>query len=222
MISKRLKAISSFLSSNDKVVDIGCDHGYLGIYATKKNLVSKITLSDININALNQARNNINKVNLNIETILSNGLDNIDTTNINTVVISGMGTKTILDILSNKEKLNNIDKLIIQSNNNLDILRESISNMGYKLIDEITIYDKDIWYVICLFIKDTNCYINDTIIKYGLLKEDKLGYYEYLYNKYSLIYKDLPDSSEDKLVIEEKLKEIENLLKEYRRIFKTT
>ena len=31
MISVRLKSIAKFVDSNDSVLDVGCDHGYLSI-----------------------------------------------------------------------------------------------------------------------------------------------------------------------------------------------
>ena len=76
-------------------------------------------------------------------------MNNINASDINTVVVSGMGTSAILHILNNKEKLVNVTKLILQSNNNLDTLREEVTKLGYQLIDEITVNDNNIWYVIC-------------------------------------------------------------------------
>ena len=37
-ISKRLKAITSYVAKDDKVVDVGCDHGLLSIYLIENNL----------------------------------------------------------------------------------------------------------------------------------------------------------------------------------------
>ena len=55
-ISKRLELIASFIPDNSKVIDIGCDHGLLDIYLyqNKKNI--SIIASDINEQALNNAK----------------------------------------------------------------------------------------------------------------------------------------------------------------------
>lgn len=204
MLSLRLKKILSLLDSQDKVVDIGCDHGYLGIYAIKEKLVKSIILTDIKESALSMARKNVKNSNLDIPLIVSDGLNNINASDINTVVVSGMGTSTILHILNNKEKLVNVTKLILQSNNNLDTLREEVTKLGYQLTDEITVNDKNIWYVICLFKKNENPKLDDITRKYGLLKKDKQDYYEYIINSKNDILKKLEKSHD--LTLKEQLK----------------
>ena len=94
MLSKRLKAIASLIPENDNIIDIGCDHGYLGIYAIKEKLVKSIILTDIKESALSMARKNVKNSNLDIPLIVSDGLNNINSSDINTVVVSGMGTST--------------------------------------------------------------------------------------------------------------------------------
>ena len=107
-LSKRLSCIADYVDDNYSIVDIGCDHALLDIYLvqTRKNI--KIIASDINQNALNNAILNIKKYKLenNITTVLSNGLDNIDMLGINTIVISGMGSHTIVGILYNNLNIN--------------------------------------------------------------------------------------------------------------------
>ena len=131
-------------------------------------------------------------------------MNNINSSDINTVVVSGMGTSTILHILNNKEKLVNVTKLILQSNNNLDTLREEVTKLGYQLTDEITVNDNNIWYVICLFKKNENPKLDDITRKYGLLKKDKQDYYEYIINSKNDILKKLEKSHD--LTLKEQLK----------------
>lgn len=160
-ISARLKKIAEFIDDNSSIVDIGCDHGLLDIYLyqTKKNI--NIIASDVNQNALNNAIKNIKKEKLEkkIKTILSNGLDNIDTTNIDTIIISGMGTHTIVGILyNNLSKLKNIKNLIIQSNNDLDFLRYKLKKIGFIITSEQLIEEANIIYTIIKFNKGTKIY----------------------------------------------------------------
>ena len=152
-LSNRLKAIVKFVDKKDSIVDVGCDHGYLSIYLVENKLVKKVIASDINQNALNSAINNIKKSNLNIETVLSDGIKDVNLKGINTLVISGMGTSTILHILSDSSKLNNISKLLLQSNNDHADLRRNLNKIGYYLEDETYTFDKGKWYVTCKFVK---------------------------------------------------------------------
>ena len=116
-INKRLETLSAFININDIVLDIGCDHGLLGIYLTlTKNI--KVISSDINIGPLEMAKENIKKYNLEdkIETRLGNGLD-VMSEDINTIVISGMGGDNIIKILNCIKSYPNIKKLILSPNN---------------------------------------------------------------------------------------------------------
>ena len=122
-ISKRLASIALMVDDNSNVVDIGCDHGLLDIYLvqTKKNI--RVIASDVNEKALNNAIINIKRAGLTneIKTVLSDGLESIDTTDLDTIIISGMGAHTMTGIIYNDlSKLKNIDTIIMQSNNDID------------------------------------------------------------------------------------------------------
>jgi len=174
-ISARLKSIAEFVDDNSSIVDIGCDHGLLDIYLSqnKKNL--KIIASDVNQNALNNAIKNIKKEKLekSIKTILSNGLENIDTTNIDTIVISGMGTHTIVGILyNNLSKLKNIKNLIIQSNNDLDFLRYKLKKIGFIITKEKLVEEGNIIYTIIKFNKGFKIYTKKQLFLGPLLLKE--------------------------------------------------
>ena len=175
-LSKRLKSLAEFVLKTDRVADIGCDHGYLSIYLKENNLVKDIIASDINQKALDGAINNIKKSKLDIKTVLSDGLTNIPLKGLNTLIISGMGTSTILHILEDKDTLKKIDKLIIQSNNDHNILRRELNKLGYYLKNEKYIFDKKKWYVTSLFIKDEKKNTKNEI-EYGLLNNTDYNNY---------------------------------------------
>jgi len=192
MNSQRILAIASLIDKNDSIIDVGCDHAYLDIYLIKNKLCIKALASDIAEGALKQAKNNIKKYNLGnkIQTILSNGLDNIDVVNYNTIVISGMGTKTILDILSNS-KVENIDKFIIQSNNNLEDLRMAMNKRGYKIKEEIIVLENNKYYTIIEYVHGKEK-LSNIIKKIGIYNNDNLQYYDYLYKKNEELLKKIP------------------------------
>ena len=100
-----------------------------------------------------------------------------------------MGTATILHILKSAD-LNNIKKIIIQSNNDYTLLRENMNKLGYYLIDDDEVFDKNIWYVTMKFVKSEKK--NDlNIINYGYLNNSL--YCNYLVEKYRDILKKVPD-----------------------------
>lgn len=146
-LTHRLKIISSFIPKGKVVYDIGCDHALLDIFLTLYN-ENKCYACDIKESALSFALKNINKYKLidKIKVVCSNGFDNVDVEKNSVAVVSGMGTSTILDILKNK-KIENIEFIILQSNNDHYLLRKQLSKMNLKIIDEIVIYEKGIYYI---------------------------------------------------------------------------
>lgn len=157
-LSKRLEMVANFIDNNDKsVIDIGCDHGLLSIYLANKFKNLKIIASDVNKNALDNAKKNITKCGLNdrIETRLGSGIFVINNNdNIDTIVVAGMGTNTIVEFLKcSRDKLVNVNKIIIQSNTDLYFLRKNMVSMGYFIDDEELVVDKGIIYTIIKFVK---------------------------------------------------------------------
>lgn len=178
MISKRLMSLVKYIETSDSLIDIGCDHALLDIYLIKNNYLKSIIVSDIHKSALDAGINNIQKNGLEnkIDTRLGDGLEVLNNKDkINTILISGMGTSTILSILNN-EYLANINKLIIQSNNNHEELRKEIIKLGFYIKDEEYFIDNKKNYINIVFERGHKVYKKDEI-KYGpfLLRD-----YEYL------------------------------------------
>jgi len=186
-ISLRLKAVADFIKENSKVIDIGCDHGLLDIYlARNKNCICLAT--DISANCLEKAKENINKCNLQhmINTQVANGLEGINYQEYDYLVISGMGFKTIKNILKNQDP----NQLIIQSNNNIEELKYYLLKR-YKLIDEKIVFENGIYYVVLHLKKGNKRYkYSDYIIG---INKDNLDYINYLYQKNQDIYDKMPN-----------------------------
>lgn len=174
-LSKRLEEIAKLVSDDTQIIDIGCDHGLLDIYLTQKFKNIKIIASDVNENALNNAKENIKKYKVkNIETRLGNGLDVVSKDEINTIIISGMGAHSIVSILyNNLEKLEKVDNIIIQSNNNHDFLREKITKLNYYIKEEILIEEKNIIYTIIKFSKGNKKYNKKQLLFGPILLQEK-------------------------------------------------
>lgn len=198
-LSKRLETVASYVDDNAKLVDIGCDHGLLDIYLAQNRKNITIIASDINKNALDNAICNIKKYKLEniISYRISNGLDNISAEEIDTVVLSGMGSHTIVGILyKNLKKLKNVNNIIVQSNNHIDFLRYKITKIGYYIKNEKLVKDAGIIYTIICFSKGRR-YYNRRKIYFGpilLNNQDKLFKEKYgdELNKLKILYKLIP------------------------------
>ena len=212
MISNRLKSLTKYVDYEDKIIDIGCDHALLDIYLILNNFVNNVIVSDVSKNALKQGIDNIKYYNLenNIETRCGNGLEVLnDSDVINTIIISGMGSNTILDILNNNY-LKNINKLILQSNKDYELLRREIVKLGFKIDKEEVILDSGKLYINIVFIRGIDTYTEEEY-KYGIDSMlNKELYYDYLINKYTNIINKLDNCDKKNRLIEE-IKLLNNL-----------
>lgn len=192
-LSKRLKAISEFIDKNDKIIDIGCDHALLDIYLKQEFNDIKIIASDIGDGAIKMAKKNIEKYNLDgqIDLRQGDGLSVVETGEIDTIIISGMGYYNIVKILSEKEKIQMIEKIIIQSNTDVVKLRKFIIKLGYKIDAEKLVEDKDIVYTIIKFIKGEEKYNYKQIYFGPRLLENKDEVFNDYYSKKLLKYQNL-------------------------------
>ena len=221
-LSKRLEKIATYIENNSSIIDIGCDHALLDIYLaqTKENI--NIIASDINPKALQNAKTNIKKYNLEdkIKIKESKGLEQIDTTSLDTIVIAGMGSHTITGILyDNIQKTKKINTLILQSNNDLDFLRTKITKIGYYIEEEALIKDSGIIYTIIIFKKGHKHYTKKQLYFGPILikRKDKL-FLEKCNNdleKIKKFYPNIPKKNlHHKLITKWKIKNIEKIIEE--------
>ena len=192
----RIETIYSLIDKNDKVVDVGCDQAKLGIMLAKTNI--KSIASDISINVIKRAKEDINKLGLGeyIDLRVSNGLSNIKNGEADTLVLSGMGTHTILEILNNTNL--RFKKIITISNNYHDILRTKMNDLNYKIDKEIIIKENNKYYNLIEFIEGNNNLTRKEILLGKNHKDISLynEYLDYLRNKYINIKKQSQDKND--------------------------
>ena len=199
-LSKRLKAISEFIPNGSEVIDVGTDHALLAIYLNKEKHCQCLA-TDKSALCIKKAKENIQKYQANVLTKVTDGLKGIEVTG-KYIIIAGMGTSTILDIVPS-----NLDNdFIISSHRNLELLRKQMHKKGYYLYNEKAIYDKR-YYVIMHFKKGRK---NTNILISPFLKNDK-GYMTSLYNEYYKKYQKMPKSLK-KIKVYFILKKIKNYL----------
>ena len=197
-ISLRLQTIAKFCDKEDKVVDIGADHGLLSLYLFKEKGLSKIIATDINEEALNKAKENFTKYNASIPIFVGDGIKDLDLHDYNTLVIAGMGSYTIMHILSDKDKLLSINKIIISSHNHPELVRKHLNTLGYYLEDEVVIFDKH-YYTIMKFLKGNHKH-SEELNNYGLIKDENMAYYEEIIKKNKeILTQDIPKEIKSKL-----------------------
>ena len=213
-ISDRLKTVADFVLSknSNKIIDVGCDHAFLDIYLLQNDSNLKIIASDNKTKPLENAKKNILKYSFldKIEVCLKDGINNLDE-DVDTVVISGMGTETILEILNkDKNELNHINRLVISSNNKYFLLRSKITELGFYINNEKIVFDDNKYYIIIEFIKGIKNYSYKELYFGPILLKNKnelfYNYYKSIKEKKEYILKNKND--------EELIKEVDMIKKE--------
>lgn len=177
-INDRLKKVGDLVDTNSSILDIGCDHALLDIYLVNNKKVEKAIASDVKEGPLKNAKENLKKYQLEdkIELRLGDGLDTY-TDDIDTVIVSGMGGRTIIGMFKYKPSIvKKINTLILSPNNYQEDVRRFFTSIGFYIEEEILVKEGKIIYQI-------------EKLKRGKKKYNKLDYFfgpKLLMNKNSL------------------------------------
>lgn len=210
MISKRLQEIAKYVYPYKKIADVGCDHGYLIIEAIKKYNVTNCIAIDNKEGPLNVAKYNITNVGYldKVRFSLSSGITDIDN-DTEAVVISGMGGVLITQILSEKEKLTNIKRLILQPNRNSYELRKFLMENGFYIVSEEIIFEDGKFYEIIVSERGNMSYNDDELMFGPVLLKEKSEEFINKINSEIIHLKNLDTNSSS---VSERIKKLEEII----------
>ena len=182
----RIESISSYIEDGELVLDIGCDQAHLSKLLAKRHIYS--IASDLRENIIIRAQKNLTEEEKKyISFRIGDGITLKENEKNFTLVLSGMGTHLILNIL--KKYPNTYNKIITISNNNHDILRTNMLSLGYIVDKEEIIKEKNKYYNLIIFKKGHTRYTKEEEFiginhqNKELLKERNI----YLLEKYKII-----------------------------------
>ena len=155
-LSDRLLSCCQFVKPGDRVADVGCDHGYLGIYLLTNGIASSVIESDVAEGPLQSAMRNAvkfgtkNKMSFH----LSDGVQNIPR-DFDTLVCAGMGADTIMSILHHAPWLQDPKyRLILQCQSKRPEPRQWLYDAGYRINRETLAKDGKFVYSIMEVVYD--------------------------------------------------------------------
>ena len=122
-----------------RVVDIGCDHGYVAMWLAKEKKCPVVIASDVNAGPLKRAEKNIKEAKLDhlIETRLSDGFSAITPGEVDTAVIAGMGGMLMCEILSGGMKvIKEMNCLVLQPQSDIGEFRRWLRENGFEKAGE--------------------------------------------------------------------------------------
>ena len=137
-LSNRLLACCSFVRLHDRVADVGCDHGYLGIHLLQSGIASSVIAADINEMPLQSAKENAVKFGVQdrISFYRSDGVRQLPR-DFDCMVCAGMGADTMISILDAAPWLQSSRfRLILQCQSKRPELRRYLAARGFSISRE--------------------------------------------------------------------------------------
>lgn len=139
-ISDRLYKIYEQVNKDTSVADIGTDHGYVPILLLQNNISPYVIMSDISEKSLNKAIENFNSNCQDKRAYfrVGNGLNTLLPSEVDEIIIAGIGGNLIIDILSNDiNKTFSYKEFILQPRNNSGKLRNWLVINGFSIDKEV-------------------------------------------------------------------------------------
>ena len=135
-ISKRLLCCAAMVPHGARVADIGCDHGYLGIWLLTEGIASYVAACDLREKPLEKAKSNAvsfgtaEKMSFHV----ADGLTALKPETVDTVVCAGMGGDCIAHILEEAPWIQNPSyTLILQPQTSGNDLRRYLGENGFVI-----------------------------------------------------------------------------------------
>ncbi len=173
-LSPRLQACYQYVRQGERVADIGCDHGYLGICLIRNNIATSVIAADIRKMPLESAMKNADRygVKNKMTFFLSDGVDNIPR-DFDVLVCAGMGGDTMVSILDNAPWLNNNHyRLILQCQTRVHTLRKYLSDNSWHIQSEVLVRDGKFIYTVMevtfgsdMPLSEGQCYFPTALLK---------------------------------------------------------
>ncbi len=138
-LSRRLQAVCDFVSPGLNVCDVGCDHGFVSIYLADKGICPGVLAMDVVEGPVETARLHVNQAHLSdkIEVRRSDGLNEFQIGEAESLIIAGMGGRLMLRLLlRDLAKTVSFKELILSPQSEIEEFRHSLWDRGFEFENE--------------------------------------------------------------------------------------
>ncbi|MBQ8307091.1 MAG: SAM-dependent methyltransferase [Blautia sp.] len=148
-LSRRLRAVADMVTDGMRLVDVGCDHGYLPAALVLEGRIPSAIAMDVREGPLSRAKEHIRQYGLEdrIETRLSDGLKGLAPGEGDTLVIAGMGGILMGRILTDcPDTRDSFRELILEPQSDVPDFRRLLRSLGWDITAESMILEEGKYY----------------------------------------------------------------------------
>lgn len=149
VLSERLQMLADMVTPGNRLVDVGCDHGYLSVSLVASGICPGAIAMDVRKGPLEAAKIHIAEAGLNdyIDVRLSDGLAGCGQGEADTMVCAGMGGRLMERILrEGMEKARGMRELILQPQSELPQFRAFLREAGFRVAQEDAVIEDGKYY----------------------------------------------------------------------------
>ena len=186
VLSQRMQAVADMVTAGNRVVDVGCDHGYVSIYLVQQKITDHVLAMDINSGPLLRAKRHVEEAGLcpYITLRLSDGLTAFWAGEADTLICAGMGGRLMQRILEREpEKTGSLKELILQPQSEIPAFRRFLTHAGYRITEENMVLEEGKFYPVIRVVRgQRKDQLSETEARFGpvLLKKKHPILREYL------------------------------------------
>lgn len=169
-LSKRLQMVADQVLSGGVLADIGCDHGFTSIYLVSNSRVRKAIAMDVREGPLGRAAEHVAESGLQeqIKLRLSDGLEQLQPGEADTILISGMGGALMEQILrAHPEVTKAARELVLSPQSEVYRIRTCLHELGFRIAGEDMVQDMGKYYVVLRAVPGTEHYLQAVEYTYG-------------------------------------------------------
>ncbi len=147
--TKRMMALIQLMEPCKTIADIGCDHGKLCKLIMDEQLATKIIASDISEESLKKAKKLFENMEPKPDFRVGNGLNILDQSEAQGIVIAGMGGRLISSILEEgKAHIDHADWILCQPMQQAQDLRRYLRENHLAIAEERIVFEEERYFEI--------------------------------------------------------------------------